>query len=78
MSDKQNIPLGLALKNAGLISQEQLQKALELQSKYTQMKLGEILRSLSLICGPGLVTVLQEKSEFGLVSISSVWDLYTR
>ena len=43
MSDPQNIPLGLALKNAGLISQEQLQKALELQSKYTQMKLGEIL-----------------------------------
>ena len=43
MPDKQNMPLGLALKNAGLISQEQLQKALELQSKYTQMKLGEIL-----------------------------------
>ena len=44
MSDSQNnIPLGLALQSAGLISQEQLQKALELQSKYTQMKLGEIL-----------------------------------
>ena len=43
MSDPQNIPLGLALQNAGLISEEQLQKALELQSTYTQMKLGEIL-----------------------------------
>ena len=43
MSDPQNVPLGLALQNAGLISQEQLQKALELQSRYTQMKLGEIL-----------------------------------
>ena len=44
MSDSQNnIPLGLALQSAGLISQEQLEKALELQSKYTQMKLGEIL-----------------------------------
>ena len=43
MSDTQNIPLGLVLQSAGLISEEQLQKALELQSKYTQMKLGEIL-----------------------------------
>lgn len=43
MSDPQNVPLGLALQNAGLISEEQLQKALEIQSKYTQMKLGEIL-----------------------------------
>ena len=43
MSDPQNIPLGLALQSAGLISQEQLEKALELQSRYTQMKLGEIL-----------------------------------
>lgn len=43
MSDPQNIPLGLALQSAGLISEEQLQRALELQSKYSQMKLGEIL-----------------------------------
>ena len=43
MSESQNIPLGLALQSAGLISEEQLQKALEVQSKYTQMKLGEIL-----------------------------------
>ena len=43
MSNPQNIPLGLALQSAGLISEQQLQKALELQSKYTQMKLGEIL-----------------------------------
>ncbi len=40
---KNKIPLGLLLKNAGLISNEQLQKALEVQSQYTQMKLGEIL-----------------------------------
>ena len=40
---KNKIPLGLLLKNAGLISNEQLQKALEIQSQYTQMKLGEIL-----------------------------------
>lgn len=40
---KNKTPLGLLLKNAGLISNEQLQKALEVQSQYTQMKLGEIL-----------------------------------
>lgn len=37
------LPLGLLLKSAGLISDEQLQNALKLQAKYTQMKLGEIL-----------------------------------
>ncbi|MEL6502212.1 MAG: hypothetical protein AAFQ23_12585 [Cyanobacteria bacterium J06623_1] len=31
------------LQNAGLISDEQLQQALEIQAQYTQMKLGEIL-----------------------------------
>ena len=36
-------PLGLLLKNAGLINNEQLQNALKLKSKYTRMKLGEIL-----------------------------------
>ena len=36
-------PLGLLLKNAGLITNEQLQNALEIQSKYSRMKLGEIL-----------------------------------
>lgn len=36
-------PLGLLLKNAGLITNEQLQNALKNQSKYTLMKLGEIL-----------------------------------
>lgn len=40
---KNKIPLGLLLKNASLISHEQLQKALEVQGQYTQMKLGEIL-----------------------------------
>jgi hypothetical protein len=41
---KQNrLPMGLLLQHAGLISPEQLQDALELQAKYTQMKLGEIL-----------------------------------
>ncbi len=37
------LPLGLLLQNAGLISPEQLQSALELQEQYNQMKLGEIL-----------------------------------
>lgn len=36
-------PLGLLLQNAGLITEKQLQKALETQAKYTRMKLGEIL-----------------------------------
>ena len=41
---KQNkLPMGLLLQQAGLISPEQLQEALKLQAKYTQMKLGEIL-----------------------------------
>jgi len=35
--------IGSLLQQAGLISAEQLQTALELQKKYTQMKLGEIL-----------------------------------
>ena len=38
-----NLPIGMLLEKAGLISSEQLQKALNLQSQYTQMKLGEIL-----------------------------------
>jgi hypothetical protein len=43
MSEQNNkLPLGSLLQNAGLISPEQLQSALELQSQYTQMKLGEI------------------------------------
>lgn len=37
------LPLGMLLENAGLIDDKQLQHALELQSKYPQMKLGEIL-----------------------------------
>lgn len=40
---KNKLPLGLLLKNAGLISDERLQKALAIQAKYTKMKLGEIL-----------------------------------
>ncbi|MEO1691895.1 MAG: hypothetical protein AAFR63_10265 [Cyanobacteria bacterium J06631_6] len=44
MSKQQNkIPIGSLLQNAGLISAEQLQQALEIQAQYTQMKLGEIL-----------------------------------
>ena len=44
MSERnQRPPLGLLLKNAGLINNDQLQNALKFQSKYTQMKLGEIL-----------------------------------
>ena len=44
MSNQKNkLPLGLLLKNADLISNDQLQNALEIQSQYTQMKLGEIL-----------------------------------
>ena len=45
MSDLNNnkLPIGLLLQNAGLISAEQLQNALEIQKQYTQMKLGEIL-----------------------------------
>lgn len=40
---KQNkLPTGLLLQNAGLISTQQLQDALELQAQYTEMKLGEI------------------------------------
>lgn len=40
---KNQVPLGILLKDAGLISNEQLQNALEIQSKFNQMKLGEIL-----------------------------------
>lgn len=44
MSKQHNkIPIGSLLQNAGLISAEQLQQALEIQAQYTQMKLGEIL-----------------------------------
>ncbi|WP_019508593.1 hypothetical protein [Pleurocapsa sp. PCC 7319] len=37
------LPLGIFLQNAGLISSQQLTNALEIQSQYTQMKIGEIL-----------------------------------
>ncbi|MEL6496134.1 MAG: hypothetical protein AAFQ41_13585 [Cyanobacteria bacterium J06623_7] len=44
MSESHNkLPIGMLLQHAGLISNEQLHKALELQAQYTQMKLGEIL-----------------------------------
>lgn len=38
-----NLPLGKLLQSAGLISDEQLEQALEFQAQYQQMKLGEIL-----------------------------------
>ena len=44
MSEQNNkLPIGLQLQHAGLISDEQLRQALELQAQYTEMKLGEIL-----------------------------------
>ena len=44
MTNQNNsLPIGILLQNAALIDSEQLQKALHLQSQYTQMKLGEIL-----------------------------------
>jgi hypothetical protein len=43
MLQQNKLPMGLLLQQAGLISPEQLQEALELQAKYTRMKLGEIL-----------------------------------
>jgi hypothetical protein len=43
MSDQNKLPIGILLQQAGLISSEQLQNALEIQTQYTQMKLGEIL-----------------------------------
>jgi hypothetical protein len=43
MSEQNKLPIGLLLQQAGLISTEQLESALELQAQYTQMKLGEIL-----------------------------------
>jgi len=43
MSESNKLPIGLLLQQAGLISAEQLESALELQTQYTQMKLGEIL-----------------------------------
>ena len=44
MSESQNkLPIGLLLQTAGLITAEQLEKALEVQKQYSQMKLGEIL-----------------------------------
>ena len=44
MSNQINkVPLGSLLKDADLISDEQLQEALDVQSQYDQMKLGEIL-----------------------------------
>ncbi|GAB4548287.1 MAG: hypothetical protein Tsb0014_43040 [Pleurocapsa sp.] len=39
----ENLPIGTLLKQAGLISEEQIQSALMTQSKYSSMKLGEIL-----------------------------------
>lgn len=38
-----NLPIGKLLHNAGLISEKQLENALNIQAKYTKMKLGEIL-----------------------------------
>ena len=38
-----SLPIGKLLQNAGLISNQQLEKALEIQAQYTKMKLGEIL-----------------------------------
>ncbi|MEM8829927.1 MAG: hypothetical protein AAGE96_11280 [Cyanobacteria bacterium P01_G01_bin.19] len=35
--------IGKLLQNAGLVSEEQLEKALEVKSQYTEMRLGEIL-----------------------------------
>ena len=44
MSEQNNkLPIGLLLQHAGLISDKQLNNALELQAQYPQMKLGEIL-----------------------------------
>ena len=43
LSHNQKIPLGKLLQNAGLISPQQLQRALSIQSEYSQIKLGEIL-----------------------------------
>ena len=37
------LPIGLLLQNAGLISNEQVETALQTQKQYTKMKLGEIL-----------------------------------
>lgn len=43
MFESKKLPIGLLLQNAGLISPEQLQNGLKLQTQYTQLKLGEIL-----------------------------------
>jgi len=43
LDQDQKRPLGMVLQSAGLISLEQLAKALKIQAEYTQMKLGEIL-----------------------------------
>jgi hypothetical protein len=44
MSTKNNnLPIGKLLHSAGLISERQLENALNIQAKYTKMKLGEIL-----------------------------------
>ncbi|MEL7405390.1 MAG: hypothetical protein AAFN00_00285, partial [Cyanobacteria bacterium J06558_2] len=40
---KNQVPLGILLTNADLISYKQLQDALKIQSQYREMKLGEIL-----------------------------------
>lgn len=42
-NQKNKVLLGILLQNADLISDQQLETALETQSQYTQMKLGEIL-----------------------------------
>lgn len=39
----EKLPIGSLLKKAGLISDEQLQTALNTQKQYAEMKLGEIL-----------------------------------
>lgn len=43
LDQDQKKPLGMVLQSAGLISSQQLAKALKIQAEYTQMKLGEIL-----------------------------------
>ncbi|MDJ0595715.1 MAG: hypothetical protein QNJ72_37980 [Pleurocapsa sp. MO_226.B13] len=40
--NKNSIPIGRLLQDAGLISQEQLEKALQIQSEHDPMKLGEV------------------------------------
>ena len=74
MSQSHNsIPIGKLLYNAGLISSEQLEQALQFQSQFTTMKLGEIL-VLQEIVLPQTIdffvnrwqTLIQEQSQFPL------------